>query len=176
MVPENLDKVAGTVCNAYIARRRATYPRYMPNSKNHGQLFWRRVAMIVVDNDLDPVYYVQVLFEEHGDNSYANILLSANMLTAYHRRVNNNKISERIEMELSLSIKKVRSRVRSGDKLDDVLNDERNSFDSVFIWCMAITNNLPVTAVRYRDSAARLLQTPQYREIYTKAFPGVICQ
>jgi hypothetical protein len=175
MTPDSLDKVAKLILDEYVAAKRAAYPNYNVNAKRHGQQLWRKVAMRVIDFGYDPVMYVRAVISTYGTTAYPNMMMTRDHDDIYraYTAVDDDHSQNRVTSELARQTAYIKLRVEQGQPLDEILMDRANSFDSLFVWCMAMANGFPDLAARYADKAAEYMLRPIYREMYTKNFNTV---
>ena len=175
MIPDQLDKRAKIIRDYYQYYRRTLFPNYTINRTRHNALFWRRVAICVIDNDLDYKAFVQAVFGEYGPKAYPETLIGRNVVRIYKQRVNDAERRDSILLHLELYVDKIKTRrAYSKEPLTTTLTDTRNCFIPLFVWCMAEANNLPELAAQYEERAMITLANPLYREVYSKAFPKVV--
>lgn len=173
MVEDNLEELAAKVRNIYTRFRRQLFPTYYVNTKKHHKKFWWDTARFLVDRDIDVEEFVSICFDVMGAKTLPEMLKSESMIDRYQQ--NKKPIYDRAASLLRLYAGKLRRAIDNDPRtLEQILDDPRNDFGKLFIWCIATIEGLPELADKNVGSARRLLLNPAYRKAYSDAFPEVV--
>jgi len=172
MVPDQLDEVVEIIRNTFIGVRRAITPGYRMSAGTR-RMSWREVAMMVIENDIDPEMFVLAVAEEYGAHVRWNCLVGQSALSIYHRRVNNPKQKDEIEGDIQRSLRRIHDELALDIPLSKILLDPKAGFSSLFIWCTAKKAGLQEIVDRFEKPAMELYKRPMHRQVYTSAYPEV---
>ncbi len=81
----------------------------------------------------------------------------------------------RIQQELELALNKLQTRRAIDDDLRAVLRRLAPEVSDAFIWCVATCSGFKDIAAQFEARARRQLQTQEYRTVYARVFPEVLC-
>jgi len=171
----DLSRLIDLVKDEYVSRKRLIYPNYHLKSTKYGADFWYKVVRRIKDNDLDPMLYVAAIMDAYKSTAYPTMLLSGDFRSIYERYTTTSdpRLREQIYTELNRQIAYVELRCKQNGHLRSILEDGRNGFNALFVWCMAKANNFEDLVVANEPLALKYLARPLYKEAYTAAFPMI---
>lgn len=166
-----LEALADHIKTLYENNRRAYFPYYSGVcDASWPKSFWMKVATILADHGVDPDTYIGTVFELYKSRTQPSQIISRSALDSYARRVRLGMVDTQLALELGLSIKRYKAQASQGRSSEDILKDPGNSFDPLFVWCVACNSNNDALA-RTVEARARIMAfRPTYRSLYERAF------
>ena len=173
MVPDQLETMAARIRDTYARFRRQFFPGYRVNSKKHHQKFWWDTAIMLHDREVDVEDFISICFNVMGAKTVPEMIKSDKMLLRYEE--NKQPLYDQAASLLQLYAGKLqRALINDKRPVEQILDDPRNDFGELFIWCVAQIRQLPELVTKYEGDAQRLLLNPMYRKVYGDAFTEVV--
>ena len=173
ITPAELESLINKVKDSYTLIRRTYHPKYAGPKKGAKRTAWRKVAMRVYERGWNINEFVASCFRLRGAGTQPEHMLTAGVETDITR----DKLArlERLRTGLRSYAFKLEQRMNMGENIEVLLRDQREDFDPVFVWCIAVLADLDDLANDYRLIAKRRLEdSDEVRAVYTEAFPEVI--
>lgn len=168
---DELDAMARNLAEIYVRYRRVKYPSYRPSDSTMGMNRWRKIAIFVRNNNVDPDEWIRVLFDMMRPYPEVGMLASQAALSKF-KEAHSADIEQQVAYELELFAKQwVHRRNDCEAAPEAILKDPNTGLGSLFIWCFATMLGVADVAAAYRSRARILLSTPAYIKVYTAAFP-----
>jgi hypothetical protein len=152
--------------DAYVRLRHKLKPSYTKMTKPNYML-WNRAAEELILRGIDPCQYVQWVFDVvmcYRPDVYDKEVTSIKFIHAYEREM--PEIEDRVELEVELQAKKIKTLLNTGEKLESILKNELYELSPVVRFATAWSEGLKELADQLRPAAEEMLM---FRPFYAKA-------
>jgi len=150
---------------AYVHLRHKLKPSYTRMTKPN-YLLWNRAADELIHYGIDPYQYVQWVFDTvtcYRPDVYDREVTSIKFIHAYNKQL--PEIEDRIELEVELHAKKIKTLLNTGEKLESILTNELYELSPVVRFATAWSEGLKELADQLRPAAEEMLM---FRPFYAK--------
>lgn len=171
------DRIAESLREEYIRKRRSTFPHFSLNRKTYDDEFWERNAQKLMDKlgkEFNVGSYINVMFEKYGSASVAppmNMLGSDKLIALFKSGVFDESAKRNCIKHL-LNMERLYESYRSFKPVAEILLDNTLYFNEMFRYVKALEEKCFHIADLYEQQCiAYLNENPVYREILGNRLP-----
>ena len=165
-----LERVTNRVRAAYAQQRCRVgrIPSFAPKDPKWIQCF-EKTALVCMERKIDPYEYMEVLFKAYQPYPRMNQLYGTTAQSVFdrHRRLHAGHVAERTMLQIS----SFERQMETGYKDSDVLRDEDQDYDALFVYVTAKLRGLPFADDYFKSALIQYLLSVHYDAIYGDLIP-----
>jgi hypothetical protein len=169
---ELVEATVECLIEAYITLRRRWLPDYRGVQGKDRASFYQ-VSKVLAKHNLDPYAFASFVFDKITKvavDVYPNQITSINLALEFAEQ--RPLIKDKIDLIVQLQFNSIATRLKNGDKLEDILHDRYAELSAVVRYATAWSEGLTSISEEFLEDAERMIMfEPYYVELLGKWLP-----